>query len=263
MRFAMLNTPRRPLVAANWKMNTTLESAQTLAAECRRRLGAVRDVEVVLCPPYPFLLPVGKKVEESTIRIGAQDLHFDKPGAFTGAVGAEMLRSIGCTHVIIGHSERRHVFGESDAVVCKKIGAALKAELVPIFCVGEKLEERDGGTTFEVTDTQLRDGLAGFDANALHALVVAYEPVWAIGTGRTATPSQAQEVHAFIRERLAGRFGKDFATRCRVLYGGSVKADNIAGLMSEPDIDGALVGGASLDAEGFSQIVRYRLREVP
>lgn len=257
---------RRPFIAGNWKMNTTLEEALTLAAEVRRLTSQVRDVEVAVLPPFPFLHPVAKKLEGSAVVLGAQDVytaakgdeapvHF---GAFTGQVSAPMLASVGCAYVTVGHSERRQFFGDTDPVVGRKVRAALDGGLRPILCVGERLEEREAGQTLQRIETQVREGLRLVRREEAESIVVAYEPVWAIGTGKVATDEQAQEVHAFIRKQLAERFDPAAAGAIRIQYGGSVKPENAAGLMAQPDIDGALVGGASLKAETFAGIVRFR-----
>lgn len=247
---------RRHITGGNWKMHTTLPEALALAQEVRHRLGAQAVGEVVLFPPFPFLAAVAEKVAGSRVAVGAQDLHFEAKGAFTGAVSATMIASTGCTHVLVGHSERRTVFGDSDAVVARKLRAALAAGLRPVLCVGEQLAERQGGTTFAVVDQQLAAALDGLERAALGHLVIAYEPVWAIGTGLVASPEQAQEVHAHIRAWLATRLGAAFAAACRIQYGGSVKGSNAAGLFAKDDIDGMLVGGASLTADEFAAIVR-------
>ncbi len=247
---------RTPVTGGNWKMHTTLSEAITLAQEVRHRLGSQRLGDVLLFPPFPFLAAVADKVAGSHVNVGAQDLHFEAKGAFTGAVSAAMIVSTGATHVLVGHSERRSVFGDSDEVVGKKLRAALGAGLKPVLCVGEQLAERQNGTTFAVVDRQLTVALDGLLADQLQHLIIAYEPVWAIGTGLTASPEQAQEVHAHIRAWLKTRFSAGFADNCRIQYGGSVKGSNASGLFEKPDIDGMLVGGASLTADEFAAIVR-------
>lgn len=247
---------RQRMTGGNWKMHTTLPEALALAGDVRHRLGSQRLGDVVIFPPFPFLQPVAEKMAGSQVTVGAQDLHFEPKGAFTGAVSAAMLASVGCTHVLCGHSERRAIFGDSNAIVGKKLTAAIAAGLKPVLCVGEQLAERQNGTTFAIVDAQLEAGLAGQTAQTLQNLVIAYEPVWAIGTGLTASPEQAQEVHAHIRGWLGAKLGKDFAQQCRIQYGGSVKGANAAGLFAMPDIDGMLVGGASLTADEFAAIVR-------
>ncbi|MCI0372571.1 MAG: triose-phosphate isomerase [candidate division NC10 bacterium] len=243
---------RTPLVAGNWKMSKTATEGAALARELRERLGSLDRVEVAVCPPFPALPAVGTALRGSGIALGAQDVHWEKEGAFTGAVSAGMLLDLGCRFVILGHSERRQHFGETDAAVQRKVRAALAVRLIPIVCVGETLTERDGGETLAVVARQVRAALEGLTGADLSRLVLAYEPVWAIGTGRTATPAQAQEIHGAIR-RLVGQQGDGSATQ--ILYGGSVKAENAAALLRESDIDGALVGGASLVAEQFARIV--------
>jgi triosephosphate isomerase len=210
---------------------------------------------VVVLPPFPFLPAVGKALEGTPVEFGAQDISAEAEGAFTGEVSAKMLLSLGCTHVTIGHSERREYHLESDELVARKTTRAIDAGLVPIVCVGEKLAEREAGETFRRVDTQITVGLGGLGAERMSRVVIAYEPVWAIGTGRTATPAQAEEVHEFIRKRIAGIYGEALAGTTRILYGGSVKADNAATLLSQADVDGALVGGASLSADAFAVIV--------
>lgn len=251
-------TDRIPLVAANWKMHGLRSEAESLARNIAAQCGDLQGREVVLAPPFTALDVVAAAIRGTALQLGAQNLHWEKKGAFTGEVSTAMLREVGCSHVIIGHSERRQHFGETDANVARKVHAAQEAGLMPIVCVGETQQERDAGTTLEVVARQLHDGLLGRDATAIASLVVAYEPVWAIGTGEVATPDLAQAVHAFIRETLAGLFDPEAAAAFRILYGGSVKPDNVDELMKEPDIDGVLVGGASLDAQSFLRIVHFQ-----
>ena len=246
---------RTPLVAANWKMHKTVSEALAYAREFRALVAEVRDVEVVLAPPFTALHALAGALAGSGIGVAGQDLHAEPQGAFTGEISAGMLREAGAGYVLVGHSERRHLFGETDAEVGGKVRAASGARLVPILCVGETLAERESNRTFEVLDRQLQAGLAGLTAADAGALVVAYEPVWAIGTGRNATPEQAQAAHAHIRRRLAGLLDGNIAGTRRILYGGSVKPGNVGVLAAQPDVDGALVGGAGLDAESFAQIV--------
>jgi triosephosphate isomerase (TIM) len=247
---------RMPMVAGNWKMYKGPTEARKLALELRNGLLGRRDsTEVVLCPPYVSLAAVAEIVHGSSIGLGAQNVHWEKQGAWTGEVAAAMLRDAGCTHVIIGHSERRQHCGETNETVRKRVLAALEAGLRPIVCVGETLAERDAGVTSKVVETQLREGLAGLAPDAWPRLVLAYEPVWAIGTGRNATPEQAQEVHAFLRGAVGSLASSTAAEGLRILYGGSVKPDNAAALLGQRDVDGALVGGASLEAEGFLRII--------
>ncbi len=251
---------RRIVIGGNWKMHLNLAEAKSLASEVRNRVANEPAVDVIVFPAAPFLVPVIERLHDTRIGVGAQDVHTAPKGAFTGAVSAEMLISCGCSHVLIGHSERRHVFGDDDATVAIKLQVALAAGLTPVLCVGEKLSERRASETFAVCDRQLQTALAPHTASALSKLIVAYEPVWAIGTGETATPEQAQEVHAHIRSWLAAQLGPTFAENTRLQYGGSVKASNAEGLLGQPDIDGALVGGASLQADDFAGIVRARMR---
>jgi triosephosphate isomerase len=247
---------RRPVIAANWKMHKTVGEAVAFAEAIAPRLRAVDDVDVVIAPPYPALQALGKALEGSGVALAAQNVHPQPQGAFTGEVSTGMLVDLGCRYVILGHSERRAIFGETSAFVAEKLGAVLDAGLRPIVCVGESLEEREAGRTFDVVGNQLDGSLEPLPADRADEVVVAYEPVWAIGTGKTATPDLAQEVHAFVRKRLAERFA-GAADRIRIQYGGSVKPDNAADLMARPDIDGALVGGASLDPESFCAIIGF------
>jgi triosephosphate isomerase len=245
---------RTPFFAANWKMYKTVHEAVVFTKEFRRLLDAGL-VDVVLAPPFTAIHAVAEAARNSDIAVAGQDVHWEKEGAFTGEVSPAMLKEAGAEYVVIGHSERRRLFGETDQTVNRKINAALAAGLVPIVCIGETLDEREAGQTLAVLDRQIKDGFDGFSATQLGALVIAYEPVWAIGTGRNATPEQAQEAHAHIRGRLRSWFGAPAADHCRILYGGSVKPDNIATLRAQPDVDGALVGGASLDPRSFADIV--------
>jgi triosephosphate isomerase len=247
---------RKPLIAGNWKMFKTVHETVAHITELRRTLKDVINADVVVAPPFTALAAAADRARDSRIAVSAQNLHWEREGAFTGEVSAAMIREAGAQYVIVGHSERRTLFGETNLTVNKKIAAALPADLRPIVCVGETLPQREATQTHDVLDQQLREGLDGFTATQLEAMVVAYEPVWAIGTGRNATPEQAQDAHAHIRSRLRQWFGADLAERCRILYGGSVKPDNTAALMAQADVDGALVGGASLDVQSFTAIVR-------
>ena len=250
---------RTPFVVGNWKLHKTIAESLALVTELKNQLGTLRDVEVGVAPPFTALHAVSKRVEDSSIVVAAQDCYWEEKGAFTGEVAPGMLKDAGCAWTIIGHSERRQFFGETDEIVAKKVKAALAAGLGVIACVGETLAQRDANATFQVVETHLAGvtSLLGKDLGGVLArLVIAYEPVWAIGTGRTATPGQAQEVHAFIRKWLADRHGGAASAAIRIQYGGSVKPDNAALLMKEPDIDGALVGGASLQAGDFVAICR-------
>ncbi|MGE5188586.1 MAG: triose-phosphate isomerase [Gemmatimonadota bacterium] len=248
---------RTPLIAGNWKMYKTAAEAAAFAREFLPLVSGVSGVEIVLAPPYLAIRAVADAVRGSGIGVASQNVHFAPEGAFTGEVSPGMVKEAGATHAIIGHSERRQYFAETDEAVNRKVKAALEAGLTPIMCLGETLAERESGKTFDVVERQLRDGLSGVPASAAAQVVVAYEPVWAIGTGRTATPAQAQEVHALLRKGLAGAWGTGAAASVRILYGGSVKPDNVDTLMAQGDIDGALVGGASLKAESFARIVKF------
>lgn len=249
-------TPRRPLVAANWKMHKTAADTRAFVSTLLAGLGTEPRAEIVLAPSHTLLTAAREALGNAAVALAGQDLSEHDQGAFTGEVSGAQLRDAGCTAVILGHSERRQYHGESDAGVGRKLAAALRNGLLPILCVGESLVEREAGQTETVVIRQLDGALSGFEAAALSSLVVAYEPVWAIGTGRTATPADAQTVHAAVRGRLAGLFGADYGAQTRILYGGSVKPDNASSLLSQPDVDGALVGGASLDADAFLRIVR-------
>jgi triosephosphate isomerase len=249
---------RKPFVAGNWKMNTDSRSSVELAkAVVASSVGVAREkVTVAVLPPFVYVPAVVKAVSSSGVAVGAQDVYFESKGAFTGEISPAMLKDVGCTYVLCGHSERRHVLGESDELVGKKVTAAIGGGLLPILCVGELLEERDGGQTEHVVARHLRTGLAGLSADKMSAVTIAYEPVWAIGTGRTATPQQAQEVHAFIRHWLGETYDANLAREARILYGGSVKGDNAKELMTQDDVDGLLVGGASLKADEFARIIQ-------
>jgi triosephosphate isomerase len=246
---------RIPFVAGNWKMQKTVAETVAYVKEFRALVKDVADIDIVVAPPFISLHAAAEAARNSNVAVSAQDLYWEKQGAFTGEISAAMIREAGAEYVIIGHSERRTLFGETDEAVRRKIGAAFDGALTPIVCIGETLAERDANQTFAVLDRQLAKGLEGLSADQLKELVIAYEPVWAIGTGRNATPEQAAEAHSHIRERLLGSFGPDAAEAVRILYGGSVKPDNVAALASQPNVDGALVGGASLDVQGFFEIV--------
>ncbi len=249
---------RIPLIAGNWKMYKTSPQAVETARQLVELSANAGDVEIMIAPTYTALEALSRVFTGSRVSLGAQNLHWEKEGAYTGEISAPMLVAAGCRYVIIGHSERRQYFGETDATVNKKISAALDANLIPVVCVGETEQERDAGQTFSVLDKQIKMGLDTFFANDLASLVIAYEPVWAIGTGKTATKEQAQEAHLHIRTLLAEIYDDRFSGSIRILYGGSVKPENISELMAMPDIDGALVGGASLDAETFSKIIHFK-----
>jgi triosephosphate isomerase (TIM) len=247
---------RRLFVAGNWKMNKGPLDADTLASELKRRLAGQVPVDVLVAPPAISIPAVVARLKHTDIQVGAQDLHTEASGAFTGAIAGEMLRQAGCTYALVGHSERRKHFGDTDAVVHRKLQAALRAGLLPILCVGESLEERRADRVDEVVHGQLEAGLTGLAPDQMGSITIAYEPVWAIGTGQTASPDQAQAVHASIRSWLGRRYPAWVAAQTRIQYGGSVTAGNARALLTQPDIDGALVGGASLDAEGFAAIVQ-------
>ncbi|MHC4374641.1 MAG: triose-phosphate isomerase, partial [Planctomycetota bacterium] len=236
--------------------NTDSASAVALAAGLAKELSSVDTVDVAVCPPFVYLQSVAAALSASNIALGSQNVYFEEKGAFTGEISCAMLKDTSCAYAIIGHSERRHVLGETDAMINKKISAAIIGGLLPIFCVGELLEERQGGTTNEVVAGQIKNGLEGISAESIQAVTVAYEPVWAIGTGLTATPEQAQEVHAMIRGLLTDLYGNEIAQTIRIQYGGSAKPGNTAELMSQPDVDGLLVGGASLKVEDFAAMVK-------
>jgi triosephosphate isomerase len=248
---------RKPLIAGNWKMHKTLGEATEYAMAFREAVADVVAVDVLLCVPAPLCSPLAKLLKESNVRLGAQNLYWEEKGAFTGEVSGPMLESVGCNYVIVGHSERRHIFGETDEEVNRKLRAALAAYLTPILCIGETLDQREADETNDVLTRQVAEGLKGFSADEVAKMVVAYEPVWAIGTGQTATPNQANEAQRVVRELIKAQAGEEVAGALRILYGGSVKPDNIVELMREPEIDGALVGGASLSVDSFVKIVRY------
>jgi len=247
---------RKPVIAGNWKLNKTAYEAIELVSILKRALSDVTEVDIIVCPVFTALADVRDVLLETNIGLGAQNIYWEDSGAFTGEVSAPLVKSAGARYVIIGHSERRQYFGETNETVNKKISAALKYDLVPIVCVGEVLEERESGQTNEVIQKQVSGCLAGFQPDQVNNMIIAYEPVWAIGTGKTATKDQAQEVHHFIRGLLTNMFGKAAAQEVRIQYGGSVKPENIAELIAQADIDGALVGGASLKAESFIDIVK-------
>ena len=247
---------RRPIIAGNWKMNNTIAAGTQLIKDLAPLVKDVKDVDIVACPTSTALAAVSAAAKGTNIHIGAQNVHWAENGAFTGEVSAAMLQDAGCTHAIIGHSERRQYFGETDETVNQRTKAAVAAGLVAVVCVGETLAEREAGVTNGVVGRQVQKGLDGLSAADMEKVVVAYEPVWAIGTGKVATDEQAQEVHAFIRAELAKRFGTETAETVRILYGGSMKPGNAAGLLAQKDIDGGLIGGASLNAADFAGIVK-------
>lgn len=247
---------RKKLIAANWKMNKTIGESLRYIKEFKDLVKDIVDKEILICPPFTSLFAVSSEIKASNIKLGSQNIYFEDKGAFTAEISAEMLKEIGCSYAIIGHSERRNIFNETNEVINKKIKQALKNSITPILCVGEKGEEREAGNTEKVVEMQLKECLDGLDKENLD-IVIAYEPIWAIGTGKTATAEQAEEVHVFIRNLLEKMFDKEFAEKTRILYGGSVKPENAQELMSMENIDGALVGGASLDAKKFFDIINY------
>jgi triosephosphate isomerase len=249
---------RRPLIAGNWKMFKTGPEAVETTDRLVKLLSTTIDVDVMIAPPFTALALVSDMLKKTPISLGAQNLFWEAEGAYTGEISASMLVSAGCRYVIVGHSERRQYFGETDETVNKKIKAAIKNDLIPVMCIGESETERESKETFSVLDRQVQKGLKGFSADEMETLVIAYEPIWAIGTGKTATADQAQEIHLFLRAMLGKKFGNKLAKSLRILYGGSVKPDNITDLMTMPDIDGALIGGASLEPETFSKIVQFQ-----
>ncbi len=246
---------RKKFVAGNWKMHTTAEEAVKLAGAIAREAGKLPS-DVAVCPPFVYLQAVAAAIKGSRVALGGQDMYFEAKGAFTGEISGAMLRDVGCAYVILGHSERRHVIGETDALINKKMHSALAAGLLPILCVGETLDERDANRTMEVVGRHVREGLKGLSAEAVGKATIAYEPVWAIGAGRNATAQQAQEVHAEIRKMIGTLYSPAVAQAIRIQYGGSVKPENAGEIMAQPDVDGALVGGASLKADSFLAIAR-------
>lgn len=246
---------KRPLIAGNWKMFKAIQEAVTVVASIKAGVHKATECTIVICPPFTALAAVGAALKDSSIELGAQDMHPESEGAFTGEISPLMLKDVGCRYVILGHSERRSHFHETDEFVNQKVKAALKFSLVPIVCIGETLAQREERKAFEVVKSQFDGSLKDLTPEDIQRTVIAYEPVWAIGTGRTATPEQAEQMHSYIRRLLHEKYGEEGASRVLILYGGSVKPDNMAALMQKPNVDGALVGGASLKAESFSQIV--------
>jgi len=246
---------RTPLIAGNWKLHKTLTEAVDLVGALKTAVNDVKDVEILVAPPFTAISMLATKLAGSNIKLGAQNCWFETSGAFTGEVSAPLLKDAGCDYIIIGHSERRQIFGENDETINRKVQAVLEAGLSCILCIGETLEERESGDMFEVLTRQVKEGLAG--VKNMEKVVIAYEPVWAIGTGKTATSEQAQEVHSFVRGMLQGLYDQQVAMATRILYGGSVKPENVDELMSMDDVDGALVGGASLKADDFARIVKF------
>jgi len=249
---------RRPLIAGNWKMHLTLAEAVQLAQAVATAAAGCPDRDVMIAPPFTALAAVTAAIKGTPLQVAAQNVAWEKQGAYTGEISPIMLKDIGVNAVIIGHSERRHIFGENDTMINRRLRGALDAEMLPILCLGETLGEREAGTTLAVLERQLRDGLEQVQKAEVARVALAYEPVWAIGTGKTASKEQAQEVHAFLRQCLAGLYEKNIAETIRILYGGSVKPDNIDELMAQPDIDGVLVGGAALQAESFERIICFK-----
>jgi triosephosphate isomerase len=249
---------RVPFMAGNWKMNKTVGEAVELVKELKVSIAGVEGVEVAVAPPFTALYAVRKELEGSSIRLAAQNLYWEEKGAYTGEISSLMLKELGCQYVIIGHSERRQHFGEMDVTVNKRIKAALSQGLIPILCIGETLKEREEEKTFAVIDSQLGNALKGIGEREIERMVIAYEPVWAIGTGKTATPQQAEEVHRFIRQGLEKLYSRGVGEVVRIQYGGSVTPESVKGLMSQKNIDGALIGGASLKSDTFSKIVRFK-----
>jgi triosephosphate isomerase (TIM) len=247
---------RKHLIAGNWKMYKTPKQAKELAQDLKTGLAAVKDVDIVICPPFTALPAVAETIRGSNIGLGAQNMHYDTKGAFTGEISPEFLLELGCKYVILGHSERRQYFNETDELINKKLVTAIKMNLYPIFCIGEKLAERESGKTFDIIKNQLVLGLMKIRAG-IDNIIIAYEPIWAIGTGKTATPEQAAEVHGFIRDWLKNNYNQTVAEEKRILYGGSVKPDNIDELMAKQELDGALVGGASLEEQSFIRLVKF------
>ncbi len=248
---------RKPIMAGNWKMNTSIKEAVELVTGLKREVAGVTDVDIAVCPPFTHLTSLQDVISGSNIGLGAQNMYVTEDGAFTGEISPTMLKDTGCTYVILGHSERRQYFNESDEFINTKVKKALEHGLTPIICVGESLEQREKGITGDIVTAQVKGCLAGLSDDQMLKCVIAYEPVWAIGTGKTASNEQAQEVHALIRGLLTELFSESIAQQIRIQYGGSVKPDNVAGLMQQPDIDGALVGGASLKVDSFTKIVLF------
>ncbi len=251
---------RKALIAGNWKMFKTGPEALQTASELARLAGSIAQVDIMIAPPFTALASVREAIKGSQISLGAQNVYWEAEGPFTGEISPAMLLDAGCRYVIVGHSERRQQFGETDELINRKVKSSMETGLIPVFCIGETEDQRESGETFSVLDKQIKMGLKEVFFTDPHALVVAYEPVWAIGTGKTASSQQAQEVHRFLRDRLADQYGRELADGLRILYGGSVKPGNVAELMSMPDLDGALVGGASLDPEVFAEIILYQNR---
>lgn len=251
---------RRLIIAGNWKMNKTVPEAITFARELKVKTIGINNVDIVICPTFPALLPVHDIIKDSKIKLSAQNIHWEEKGAFTGEVSAAMIEATDCSFVIIGHSERRQYFGETNEIINKKLKRVLSTKLSPIFCVGETLEERKSGKTRQVVDAQVRIGLGGIDSENIQRIIIAYEPVWAIGTGETATPAQAEEVQSHIRELISSLYRDEIAEQLRIQYGGSVNPSNAEELLKQENIDGALIGGASLDVHSFLEIIKIAER---
>jgi triosephosphate isomerase (TIM) len=249
---------RRPFIAGNWKMFKTAKETAALAEELKKKLKGVSDIDIAICPPFLSIPAAVESLKGANIKVGAQNMHFEETGAFTGEISSAMIVESGAKIVILGHSERRHIFGETDEFINKKLKKALSAALKPVLCIGEKLEERESGKTEQVLHTQLTNSLKGISSDEMTDIVIAYEPVWAIGTGKTATPEQAESAHVYVRKVLAEMFSKDTAEKVIIQYGGSVKPENIDEIMACENIDGVLVGGASLKADSFERIVKYK-----
>jgi triosephosphate isomerase len=256
----MMIDNKKPFIAGNWKMHKTISEAVEIVNALKKASAELTEAELVVIPPFTALNELKKTIEGSSIQLGAQNMFWEEKGAFTGELSASMLKDAGCRYAVIGHSERRQHFGETNETVNKKIKTALSHALVPIMCIGESLDEREKGKTIEKVEDQMNDGLEGLGKNEIGRLIIAYEPIWAIGTGLTATPSQAEEIHIFIREKLAEKYGNETASCAIILYGGSVKPDNTYELIKENNINGALVGGASLEADSFIQIAKEAIR---
>ena len=247
---------RRKIIAGNWKMNKTVPEAVEFSRELKLKTIAFNKTDIIICPPYPALVPVYEIIKDSKVKLGAQNSHYEEKGAFTAEVSTSMIETTGCSFVIIGHSERRQYFAESNEIINKKLKKVLSTKLLPIFCIGEILEERKSGRTEQVVDTQIREGLNGISSEDMQRITIAYEPVWAIGTGETATPQQAEEVHRYIRELIGKLYNAEIAERIRIQYGGSVKPANAEELLKQENIDGALIGGASLELDTFLEIIK-------
>ncbi|MCK8828038.1 triose-phosphate isomerase [Natroniella acetigena] len=248
---------RRPFIAGNWKMNKTVDQAVEMVTELKELVVGVEDVDIAICAPAVDLYPMNEVVADTNIALGAENMYWKESGAYTGELSPAMIKSVGCEYVIIGHSERREIFGEGDELLNLKLKTAFAEDLKPILCIGEKLAEREVGAHFDKVEFQLEAGLSGIEAADVKNMVLAYEPLWAIGTGETATPEQAEEIISFIREKIAMMYDQATAEAVRIQYGGSVKPHNVKEIMAQPNIDGALVGGASLEAESFSKIVKF------